>query len=201
MHNYGGFRMKRKITALLAAGILSAACFTGCGENKSTTTIKGNLEPAVTLAPGVEYTAEKGSEYVYEDLGLKVTFSELALTSDVPDGKGRYTYAMVFSALNEGKTTVDVRMLDDFAVSVDGKECDHSIFTALSAANGILAYPGSQRYDAQLEPGASCTGFVPFSLDTLDWKEITVKYSPDRSQTNDTIVYTVGRSELVEKIQ
>ncbi|WP_044975594.1 hypothetical protein [Ruminococcus sp. HUN007] len=193
--------MKNRFSALLAAGILAVACFTGCGE-KSTTSVVNNGTPAQTeapLPPGKEYTANKGEDYSYEDLGLKVSFDELALTSDEPDSKGRYSYAMVFTAVNNGNQTVDVRMLDDFEISIDGRKYEDNIFTAVSAANGANAYNGNERYDAQLEPGQTVSGFIPFAIDTKDWKELTVTYYPDRTKTNDTIVYTVDSSELVNK--
>ena len=173
--------MKNRFSALLAAGILAVACFTGCGE-KSTTNVISNGTPAQTEAPL-----------------LKITFDELALTSDEPDSKGRYSYAMVFTAVNNGDKTVDVRMLDDFEISVDGKKYEDNIFTAVSAANGANAYNGNERYDAQLEPGKTISGFIPFAIDTVDWNELTVTYYPDRTKTNDTIIYTVNKSELINK--
>lgn len=194
--------MNKRFTALMAAGLLTVACLTGCGEKSTTKVVDGNapvVTEAVTLAPGVEYTANKGEDYNYENLGLTINFSELALTSDSADAKGRYTYAMVFTAVNNGSETADIRMLDDFEVAVDGVKYEDSIFTALSAANGALAYPGSERYDARLEPGETISGFVPFGIDTTDWETLTVTYYPDRSRTNDTIVYTVNKSELVIK--
>ena len=194
--------MKNRFSALLAAGILAVACLTGCGEKSTTNVISTDRTPAQTeapLPPGVEYTASKGEDYSYEDLGLKVTFDELALTSEEPDSKGRYSYAMVFTAVNNGTETVDVRMLDDFEISVDGKKYEDNIFTAVSAANGANAYKGNERYDAQLEPGQTVSGFIPFGIDSIDWKELTVTYYPDRTKTNDTIIYTVQRSELVNK--
>jgi len=199
--NYGGNTMKNRFSALLAAGILAVACFTGCGE-KSTTNVISNGTPAQTeapLPPGKEYTANKGEDYKYEDLGLKITFDELALTSDEPDSKGRYSYAMVFTAVNNGDKTVDVRMLDDFEISVDGKKYEDNIFTAVSAANGANAYKGGERYDARLEPGQTVSGFIPFAIDSIDWNELTVTYYPDRTKTNDTIIYTVNKSELINK--
>ena len=48
--NYGGNTMKNRFSALLAAGILAVACFTGCGE-KSTTNVISNGTPAQTEAP------------------------------------------------------------------------------------------------------------------------------------------------------
>ncbi len=198
--------MKKRLTALAAAGLMAAACLTGCGNKNSSTTVlkSGNSssdgqEPEVTLGPGVEYTAQKGEEFTYEKTGLDVNFTEISLTSDRQDSQGRYTYALVFTAKNNGTETTEVHMLDDFSISVDGKEYDSKIFSAISAANGALAYSGYLRYDAELEPGDSIEGFIPFSIDTIDWKELTVTYKPDRVNSNDTIVYTVERSELVNK--
>ena len=195
--------MKNRFSALLAAGIIAMACFTGCNEKSGTTTTNViNNTPAHTeapLPPGQEYSADKGADYTYENLGLKINFKELALTAEEPDSKGRYSYAMLFSAQNNGDKTVKVRMLDDFDVAIDGKPYEESIFTAISAANGLTAYKGMERYDAELEPGQTIEGFIPFSIDTVDWKELTVTYYPDRTKTNDTIVYKVSRSDLVNK--
>lgn len=197
--------MNRKITALMAAALLSVSCLTGCGESKPKTKVIeaggkiSSSEPEVTLPAGVEYTANKGEEYNYENLGLKINFKELALTSDETDSKGKYSYAMVFTASNNGSGTADIRMLDDFCVAVDGVKYEDTIFTALSAANGLMAYPDFERYDTMLEPGQTITGFVPFGLDTMDWNELEITYYPDRSRTNDTIVYKVARSEVIEK--
>lgn len=198
--------MNKRLSALMAAGLLAVACLSGCGDNKTTTTVirsdtPGNASVAEKkeLPPGEEFTANKNEEYNYEKLGLKITFSELALTSDVPDSEGKYTYAMLFTAVNNGSEMADIRMLDDFSLEVDGKPYEESIFTALSAANGQLAYKGTDRYDSRLEPGQTVTGFVPFSIDTVDWKTLTVIYSPDLSRSNDTIKYTVDRAELVNK--
>lgn len=198
--------MKKRLSVLAAAGLMAIACLTGCnGTQSGSTTVvdQGNIplreDVAVTLAPGVEYTASKGEDFVYENNGLKVNFNELALTSDSADSKGRYTYAVVFTATNNGSETVPVRMLDDFKIAADGVEYDSTMYTALSAANGALAYEGYARYDADLEPGQSITGFVPFSIDTVDWKTMTVTYIPALNKSNDTIVYTVDRSELINK--
>lgn len=198
--------MKKRLSVLAAAGLMALACLTGCdsSKNASTTVIEsGNAPQAhkeeVTLPPGVEYTGVKGEEFVYEKTGLKITFSELALTSDHADSNGNYTYAVVFSATNDGKETESIRMLDDFQVSADGVDYDESMYTAISAANGALAYSGYSRYDADLEPGESITGFVPFSIDSADWKTMTITYIPALKKSNDTIVYTVDRSDVVNK--
>lgn len=193
--------MNKRFSALMAAGILALACFTGCGKDSSTKVIEAGKPKteASLLPPGVEYKANKGEEYSYEKLGMQINFTEIALTSEDTDPKGMYSYALVFTATNNGSEVADIRMLDDFEIAVDGKSYGDDIYTALSAANGAVAYQGMARYDAELEPGETVSGFVPFGLDTTDWKELTVTYYPDRSRTNDTIIYTVDRSELVNK--
>lgn len=198
--------MKKRFTLLAVAGFMTVACLTGCGnKNNSTKVIKSDTNyvtqqaPAVTLPPGEEFTAQKGEEFTYEKTGLDVIFTEISLTSDSQDSKGRYSYALLFKATNNGTAKTEVNMFDDFKISADGKEYDSKMFSAISAANGALAYPGCARYGAELEPGDSIEGFIPFSIDTIDWKTLTVTYKPDRVNSNDTIVYTVDRSELVNK--
>lgn len=193
--------MNRRFSALAAAGILALACFTGCSNDNSTKVIEaGNPKAeASILPPGVEYTANKGEDYNYEKLGMQITFTEISLTGEKPDSKGRYTYAMVFTAVNNGDDAADVRMLDDFEISIDGVKYEDDIYSALSAANGAMAYQGMERFDTELEPGQTFTGFVPFALNTIDWDTLTVTYHPDLTRTNDTIVYTVNKSDLIEK--
>lgn len=194
--------MKKRLSVLALAGIMALACMTGCDSNKdsSVKVIEPQTQKEETaLPPGEEFKAVKGEDFVYEKMGLTVNFSEIALTSDYADNKGRYTYALVFSATNNGNETASIRVLDDFKISADGIDYDSTMYTALSTANAAHAYSGYSAYDADLEPGQTITGYVPFGIDTTDWKTMTVTYRPATGKSNDTIVYTVDRSELVNK--
>lgn len=196
--------MKKRTMALVLAGLMIMACTAGCDKKKSSTTIvdsetKHTEAPVVTLAPGEKFKANKGENFTYEKAGLDINFVEMAMTSDEPDNKGRYSYAFVFKAKNNSDEIRTITMLDDFEVSVDGVEYKSDIFSAFSAAHGASAYPDYTRYDTEMNPGDEFTGFVPFCIDKNEWEKMTVTYKPDSKHSNDSIVYTVDKGEVLDK--
>ncbi len=193
--------MKKRIAILSLMCMLTISCAVGC-NNKEKSKVTTNKNGAVVtekkvLEPGVEYTAKLGEEFNYEKKNIDIKFLEISQTVAAKDDT--VNYAFVFQASNNGSEDVTIWMLDDFKLTVDGKLLTYNeMFSALSAANGAMAYPDYKKYDATLAPGESITGFVPFQI-TGDWQNMIVEYTPDSENSNDYIHYEISHSDVVNK--
>lgn len=197
--------MKKNIYALLLSGIMIAMCATGCGDKPSSTVVVDEIptKEAVTtkvIKPGVEFNASLGEDFTYDEAKLDIKFVEVSQTAADPDNKGRYSYALVFKAKNNNSETLNINMLDDFAVSIDGTRYGgDELFSALSAANGAVRYQNYVRYDSELPAGEEMTGFVPFSIPVEKWEDMTITYKPYSDFSNDYIVYNVKKAEVINR--
>lgn len=193
--------MKKKILALALLSTLVLSSFAGCSKEKKTTvtTDKNAVvteAPKKVLGPGEEFKANVGDEFKYEKKQMDIRFVEIGQTAaDMTDGT--VCYAFVFSAKNNGSEDVTIWMLDDFKISVDGKAVE-DMYSAISAANGSIAYPDYKRYDATLKTGESIEGIVPFEVNG-DWEKMIIQYKPDSENSNDFITYEVLKEDVVKR--
>ena len=193
--------MKKRIAILTLICMLTVSCAAGC-NSKGKTKVTTNKDGAVVtekkvLEPGVEYTAKLGEEFNYEKKNIDIKFVEIGQTVAAKDDT--VNYAFIFQATNNGSEDVTIWMLDDFRLTVDGKLLTYDeMFSALSAANGKMAYPDYTNYDATLAPGESITGYVPFEI-TGDWQNMIVEYTPDSENSNDYIRYEISHSDVINK--
>ncbi len=197
--------MNKKILSAVLSLIMAAACLTGCSDKEKTkvTVNKDGIsssEAKKVLDPGVEYTAQIGKDFKYEKGNLDIRFEEIGQTSRV-DGAGERCYALVFTATNNSDKNLRIWMLDAFKVSIDEKELSfNETFSAISAANAVGKYPDYDRFDAEVEPGKSITGYVPFQVKG-DWIKMKIEYKPDTVNSNDYIVYEITNDDVVNKYE
>lgn len=195
--------MKKRIPALVLSCFIVFSCFTGCSEKPETSTII-NQPADVTekvFAPAVTYAANLGENFKYETGNLDIKFVEVSQTAQDPDSQGNYSYALLFTAVNNSDEIKNVHMLDDFSIEIDGQVFkDQDLFSALSAANAAMIYQGYERYDAELEPGETVTGFVPFKIEG-EWESMKVMYKPDSENSKDYIIYEISKDDVVKKYE
>ncbi|MDO5560394.1 MAG: DUF5067 domain-containing protein [Oscillospiraceae bacterium] len=193
--------MKKKIFIIALALSLTMMSAAGCGSKKVTTVTNEGAQTTIAqkvLPPGVEYTADIGKEFIYENENISITFEEIDQTSK-PAQDGRTCMALIFSAVNNSDKAITITMLDDFKVFLDGTEITFDkLFSAVSAATATQLLEGMTRYDATIEKGESIKGFVPFQVYGQDWTTMVVQYKPDAENSNDYIKYEVKKSDIKE---
>lgn len=198
--------MNKKILAAVLSLIMAAGCLTGCSKDKKKPHVTVNengassSEPEKVLEPGEEFKSELGKDFKYEKSSLDIRFEEIGQTSKV-DGSGERCYALIFSTTNNSDKNLRIWMLDAFKISIDGKELSFSdTFSAISAANAAVKYSDYDKYDAEVEPGTSIKGYVPFQIKG-DWIKMKIEYKPDTVNSNDYIVYEISNDDIVKKYE
>ncbi len=198
--------MKKRVPALLIAGLMIAVCAAGCGDKKNASTVVLDEMPVKqeetvkVIKPGIDYSVNLGEDFLYETANVNIQLTEVAQTSVNADYNGKYPYAMVFTAKNNGSSELFINMIDDITVEIDGTiYYGEELFTAMSAASAATRYTDCGRYDSTLEAGKEIKGYVPFALPSEDWNNMTIRYKPDPKNTNDCIIYTIEKSQLVDR--
>ena len=148
--------MKKRVPALLIAGLMIAVCAAGCGDKKNASTVVLDEMPVKqeetvkVIKPGIDYSVNLGEDFLYETANVNIQLTEVAQTSVNADYNGKYPYAMVFTAKNNGSSELFINMIDDITVEIDGtiyygEELFMPLFGRLSEVDATVPFRGGRQ--------------------------------------------------------
>lgn len=159
--------------------LLTVGCHSGQTED--------SIEPTYEVV-----TADLGDTASYGGMTLTVVTAE---NPDITLDNGKKTVFFQVTIDNQTEETVTASYLNNFSITVNGKDYDSDECCSIPAMRALYDTYGIESLNEELAPGASCTGYVACEVDKR-FDLISLHYTPKTTDRGSRITVTVTADDL-----
>ena len=183
-------KLNKKILCVLLTGLmlLSAGC-----QNQTK-----NNTPAETTAPAVEVQAELGQEAEYGGMQFVVVSAQDPDIIMEQSGKSALFFEVTIN--NQTDETVVANYLNNFSLTVDGKDYDSDECCTIPVMKKLYDFYGQEAMNEEIPAGESRTGYIACEADK-GFSELALHYTPKTTDRASMITVPVTKDQIVKAEQ